>query len=425
MREFNPLIAHPSVADLESKYEMVKDLWAGTDAMRDAGTTYLPREPAEAPANYTRRLNRTVLFPAYKQAIQSAVGKLFAKKVDVFDATPEMTFVLENIDEDTNNLEVFAQQATRSALHYGCSYILIDYPVVNGNTAQTTGATPYWVLIEAPQLLEASPVKFQGKNRLGIFRFQEQIAYRKGEFEVGFQTQVKEFRLDVNTNTVSFKVFARHDERWLIEDEGILVGMTDIPIVPVYGNKVGYYLGSPTFYDLAEENVLNWQINSDYQNIVHMSGVPMLMVKGMAQNFDDAGNEITVVISPNTVLNFANPEADAKWVEVAGTSSAVVLEALQGSYERMSQMSLELINTNTSNRTATEVSIIAEESNSILRTAQDEIEDALTLAIDFTYQYLTTLNPGTTVELTTTEEAMDLTEPVVTEVQPQTDSDAI
>lgn len=407
MQDFNPLTPHPKVADLEEQYELVADLWRGTDAMREASTTYLPKEPAEVAANYARRLDRTVLYPAYKQAILSAVGKLFAKDITVERATPEMEYVLDNLDEDSNNLEVFAQEATRSALHYGCSYILIDYPVVEDGAF--ADATPYWVLIEAPAILEASPIKWDGKNRLGVFRFQEQVAYRASEFEVKYQTQVKEFRLDPSTDTVTFRVFQLKNSQWVVVDEGTLVGMVDIPVVPMYGNKVGYYLGSPTFYDLARENVLNWQLQSDYQNIVHMSSVPMLMVKGAGGEYDENGVKRVVIISPNTVLDFANPDADAKWIEVTGSASDVSHQALIDSGERMAKMSLDVINQVNANKTATEVAVIAETANAILRSIQDELQDAMNLAIDFTYQYLQVPNPGTTVELTTSEAVLELT----------------
>ena len=47
LSEFNPLNPHPLIRDLESTYDMVRDLWDGTEAMRDAAEEYLPREPAD------------------------------------------------------------------------------------------------------------------------------------------------------------------------------------------------------------------------------------------------------------------------------------------------------------------------------------------------------------------------------------------
>lgn len=405
----NPNNKMPAIADVEDKYELVSHLWAGTEAMRDAGTQYLPKEPEENSTNYARRLESTVLFPAYRNAVTSTVGKLFKGEMEVNNASPSLLPLLKDIDEDSNDLETFSQFATQSAIHYGCSYILVDYPIMNENATledeKLAGAQPYWVLLEAPQVLEASPVKAGGKNRLGIFRFMEREAYRVGEFEVSYRDRVKEFCLMEN-NTVMYRVFIKQDNKWVLRNAGQLLGLTDIPVVPLYTNKVGYFIGSPLFYDLAEENVLNWKMRSDYNNIVHHSQVPMLQIKGVQSAFDDNGLKQEITISPNSVFEFTSKDTDASWVEVSGSASTVGREALQDSYSLMTTLSLEALEDGMENQTATAAMLNAEESNATLRVIEDNIEIALNKAIDFTYNYLTVPNPGTTVELSTVEDEL-------------------
>lgn len=405
----------PSIVDVEDKYELVAHLWGGTEAMRDAGTQYLPKEPEEIPENYARRLDATVLFPAYRNAVVSTTGKLFADKLEINNTSLALGELLNDIDEDFNDIDTFAQQATQSAIHYGCSYILIDYPVMNENATladeKAAGAQPYWVLLEAPQILEASPVKQGGKNRLGIFRFKEREAYRNGEFSVAYRDRVKEFRLSED-GLVYYRVFIKQDNQWVLRDEGQLLGLTDIPVVPVYSNKVGYFIGSPLLYDLAEENVLNWKMRSDYNNIVHHSQVPMLQIRGVQSTFDDNGVKQEVTISPNTVFEFTSKDTEASWVEVSGAASEVGRTAIQDSYTIMSTLSLESLNDGIENQTATAAKLDAEESNATIRTIQQKIEQALTNAINFTYAYLGTPNPGTTVSMTSSEQMVqeDLTD---------------
>lgn len=415
-----PDYMQPQLEDLNDKYELVSTLNGGTAAMRDAGTTYLPREPEETGENYNRRLCRSVLFPAYTNAVTQNTAKLFRGGFEIQGSTPLFDPLVEDIDEEANPIRKFAEEATASAIDYGISYILIDYPVVTPNaTLQdevNMGVQPYWVLLEAPQVLEASPIKVMGKNKLGVFRFKEIHAYRDGDFALSYQERVKEFRL--TEEGVQYSVYFKQDSQWVMMDQGMLLGQTQIPVVPMYMNKVGYFLGSPLFHELAMENVLNWQIQSDYQNIVHMSSVPMLAITGAPQTFDDSGVREEIVISPNTVLNFTNPDSKAEWVEVNGTASEVGRAAVQESYTRMSELALEALTESVVDQTATAAVLDSEESVAVLNTLQGNIVTAINGAIDLTYGYLNVENSGTVAVMNT-----QTVEETIEEIAPETDTE--
>lgn len=392
----------PELDDLQSKYELVSTLGGGTDAMREAGEDYLPKEPAETQGNYNLRLARSVLFPAYTNALAANTGKLFRNGLNIESSTPLFDPYIEDIDEEGNSIQQFSQTACISALDYGCSYILVDYPVVTPNATLADeielGVKPYWVLINAPQVLEASPVKVMGKNKLGVFRFLERHAYRKDEFTLTYQERIKEFRL-LEDGTVIYRVYIQSDSKWVLHDEGVLIGMSEIPVVPMYTKRVGYYLGSPLFYELAKENVLNWQITSDYQNILHITAVPMLKVTGVQSSFDDSGVKQEIAISPNTVLEFSNPQANAEWIEISGNSISALRDAINDSFTRMSEMSLEALTSTYIDQTATATLLDAEEAVSTLQLLQFNIEEAVNKAISLTYMYLGTENTNTTAVL--------------------------
>ena len=395
----NPSNIHPLLVSIEDKMELVDTLWGGTAAMRDAGTQYLPKEPEEESKNYTTRLERTVLFPAYKQAVKTNTGKLYLQDVVVNDSTPEMDEMSDSVDEDDNDITNFATSLTESAIHMGCSYILVDYPVMNQNSTlkdeRDSGGRPYWVLIDQLQVLEATPVMVKGKRQLGVFRFKENVAYREGKFSVKYHEQIKQFTLMADL-TVMYSVYRKQDGQWKLYDEGLLTGMDEIPVAAANANPAGFMVGSPLFYDLAEENVLNWQMRSDYNNIVHHSQVPMLMIKGVQTSYDEGGNRNnTVTISPNTVIEFTDPNADASWVEVNGKAAQVGADSLVQSERRMGLMSLELLINTDSKSTATAAKIDAMESYSVLQSIGKTIEQTLDKAIDLTYKYIGKTNPGT------------------------------
>lgn len=62
---------------MQNNLMLVNTLIAGTDAMREAGELYLPREPKESKEAYDNRLSRSVLHNAFADAIQKLVGNHF------------------------------------------------------------------------------------------------------------------------------------------------------------------------------------------------------------------------------------------------------------------------------------------------------------------------------------------------------------
>lgn len=399
----NPSNKHPLLISIEDKLELVDTLYGGTAAMRDAGAEYLPKEPGEDSTNYANRLDRTVLYPAYKEAVKTNTGKLFVHDVVVENTQPSIDDLLKSIDEDGNDITDFAKQLTEEAIHSGCAYVLIDYPVMNQNSTladeRESGGRPYWVLIKQKQVLEATPIIIKGKKQLGVFRFMESIAYREGYFTVKYIDQIKQFTL-IN-DVVTYTLYRKNEMNlWSLYDEGILTGMDAIPVTAANVNNAGFFVGSPLFYDLAEENVLNWQMRSDYNNIVHHSQVPMLQVKGVQASYDETGNKNNpIIISPNTVLEFTDPSAGASWIEVSGSAATVGQEALESSEKRMGLMSLELLSKVDSKSTATAAKIDAMESYSILQSIGKTVEQTLDKAIMFTYKYIGIEDSDTMVKI--------------------------
>jgi len=406
---YDPASVHPLIDDVAEKQELVETLYGGTVEMREAGNNYLPQEEGETATNYSNRLARSVLFPAYKNAVKANTGKLYTKDVTVTKSTDLMDGFFLQVDEEDNDLTEFSKNITENAINNGCSYLLVDYPPLQSSATladeREAGGRPYWVNIKQSQVLEASPIRHRGRKKLGVFRFKEEIAFRVDRFYVKYIQQIKQFEFN-ESGFVIFTTFQKNQEnKWIEVDSGILIdgfgkNFTEIPIIAVNLDPVGFYVGQPVFYDLAEENKQHWQMSSDYNNIVHHSQVPMLKITGLSATFDEAGNrDNPVVISPNTVLDFGNENADAEWIEVSGQASAVGEKALTSSIRRMAVMSLQLLVNSDASATATASKIDALESMSVLQSIGKKTEQAIDKAINITYKYFGIDNPGTLIEL--------------------------
>lgn len=389
-------------ARLGEKYAKVEALWGGTDAMREAGEVYLPKEPAEALANYKARLARAVLFPAYTRTIKTSVGKAFAKPMNV--KAPDMLMQLvDNADSAGTSLETFAKTLLEDAINYGITYLMVDYPVVDPNATladeRAMGAFPYFVNIKPTSVCEAHVGYVDGVAQLIYFRFLETANEYTGTQQVVVE-QAKEFILEDGVVTYNIYRKDKNNKEYLY-DSNVLVGMDLIPILPVYGNKTSNFHGEPTLYDLAELNIAHWQTFSDYRGIVHAVSCPILVLKGVHDTVDDNGVKQEVVISPNTAMRIP-AEGDVKWVEVTGGSITSAKEALADLEAKMAVCGLELtVPRATGAETATGRLLDAAESNSLLKSIAVDLEWSLYAAFCYAGMYIGVDATATEVQINT------------------------
>jgi hypothetical protein len=379
-----PLTKMPLVEELDDKLEVVADLWEGTTQVQEQSSKYLPKEPHESTANYSIRLQRSILEPYFKNAVIDNVAKMFGNEPTLTTTIP--VEIYEDIDEDRNDYVEFAKRASVNALRDGTGYILVEYPQldVDADLSITTSSRPYWIHIKQDQLLEASPAYANGKKTLGIFRFKEIYSYRVDEFEIKYVEQIREYRN--NNGVVTYRIFRNNTGAWVVFEEGV-ISLSEIPVTQINFRPVGYFLGTPVFFDLAQMNIVHYQLTSDLLNILHMSQVPMLKLKGYQSAFDDNGIKQEITISPNTVIEFSNPEGDASWVEIAGSGIMVAQDQIRIIEEKMEKLANDLITSEPTN-TATEVVANSIESQAVLESFKAKVEQAINDALRFTEDYL-------------------------------------
>src|SRR5690349_8717797 len=99
------------------RIHLMNTLMGGTEALRAAGETYLPRFRAESEQNYLDRLGRSTLTNYFRRTVESLVGKPFSKPIVLGDdMPPELKTMAEDIDRQGNNIDVFAERSFRDCL---------------------------------------------------------------------------------------------------------------------------------------------------------------------------------------------------------------------------------------------------------------------------------------------------------------------
>lgn len=142
--------------NLETIFTLSDALLGGTRTMRAAGETYLPKMAAEESDDYKKKLQTSVLYPAYAETVKQMVGRVFFKAVERRDIGIDEAY-LEDFDLAGNDIDAFLIKPFAHALAYSRAYVLITAP--DGSEAVTKAdeiaqnIRPYAVTIKPSQVL--------------------------------------------------------------------------------------------------------------------------------------------------------------------------------------------------------------------------------------------------------------------------------
>lgn len=367
------------------RWNKIEAVLGGTESMRAAGERYLPRHPEEGLPKYMERLMRSTLFNMTELTLDGWVGKPFGEEVEVPDDMPDnIKEMLENIDLQGNNIDVFARHWFREGVAKGFCHVLVDNPKVDKEVPRTLAqdrienVRPYFTLIAPENLIFAKAEIIDGVEVLTHVRIRECITEMDGFMEV---TKHQIRVLEPGIGRVYQKVQTKgKKERWTLTEE-YTYDLPFIPLVTFYAAKDGLMLCKPPITDLVDLNVAHWQSSSDQRSILTVARFPMLALSGSA---NATGDEISsLVIGPNQILVCPDPQGKYYYVEHEGNSIEAGRKDLQDLESQMASYGSEFLKKRPGSTTATARALDSAEATSPLQDMVVRFNDALNQATYF------------------------------------------
>jgi hypothetical protein len=372
-------IEHPidGWRDMASRWGVLTTLLGGTLDMRSAGKSYLKQWPQEDDADYIIRLEASVLYNAYRKAVNGLTGRVFAKPIQLGEDVPaDIVAFMENIDLAGRGLQPFARDVFKDGF-YGLSHILIDAPSTAPETLEderSSGFRPYWIHVKAHDLIGWRAKIVNGVYKLTQVRIRE--SYLK---EAGIYAEVPIDRIRL-LEPGRFEIWdaVGKDNAYMKVDEGE-TGIGYIPLVTYYANRTGHMIAEPPLEDMAHLNVKHWQISSDSDNTLHVASVPLLHFAGFPPDFADTDGEASVSNA------FVGPEASkVAYIEHSGKAIGASKTRLDELKEEMDILSMQMLIQKSGSQTATAKAIDTAEANSELESMALNLQDALEQALMIT-----------------------------------------
>jgi len=349
---------------------LIEDLMQGTYGMRRKHRRYLPQEPREQDESYDNRLARSVVPPYYQRLERMLAGMLTRKPVRLNDVQDVIQEQLFDVDLQGNDLNVWTYETTRKMVRYGHIGVLVDAPKDTGR--------PYWVTYTPRDILGW---RTEG-NDLTQLRLQETIVVPDGEYGEKTIEQVRVL-------TPGAYELHQRDEKssWKIVDEGN-TSLDKIPFSIAYANRVGFMESRPPLEDIAELNLKTYQIQSDLDNQLHISAVPMLAFYG----FPSAAEEVSA--GPGEAIAFP-AEGRAEYIEPAGRSFDFQFRRLEQIASQINELGLSaVLGQKLSAETAAAKTIDRSQGDSTMMVIAQNMQDMIDNCLQFHAQYLNTLQAG-------------------------------
>jgi len=318
-------IAIPCVGyqEMAEDWELIHDLLGGTKTMRLAGEKWLPKEPRED--GYSSRLNRSILYNAYRDTLNKLANRPFAHPISFTDLPEQLEYLKEDVDATGKSFETFAKEIMKDLINYGITHIFVDHSelpeiaegaVLTKADEERLGARVLLNIVHPPDLIGWQTEIINKRIRLTQIRVKEVVTESVGTYG---DRDINYVKVYTETGWEIYKEAISDDNKekttWLLVDSGKHT-FGNIPLITIYANRTGFMMAEPPLMDLAWLNLAHWQSYSDQRNILRLSRFGLLFGKGFPKGMVGASLDV----GPSKAFLTSNPESDLKYVEHTGGS---------------------------------------------------------------------------------------------------------
>ena len=300
----------------EPHWVLIEDLIGGTYELRRRHRRYLPQEPRELDESYDNRLARSVCPPYYQRLERMLAGMLTRKPVRLNDVSDIVREQLFDVDLQGNDLNVWCYEAARKMVRYGHVGVLVDAP-----SAGELGR-PYWVTYSPREILGWRVELVDGAQKLTQLRLLEKVIIPDGDYG---EIEVEQVRV---LTPGAFEIHRLNKKGNFEVVESGTTTMDHIPFSIAYSNRVNFMESRPPLEDIANLNLKAYQVQSDLDNQLHISAVPMLAFYGFPQSAEE------VSAGPGEAISFP-AEGRAEYI-------APPSDAFDSQFRRLDQLAQQI-----------------------------------------------------------------------------------
>ena len=360
-------------------WDLISDLKEGTHKIRSENRKYLPQETREADDSYQARLSRSTVVPYLQRIEKMLSGMLVRKPIRLDDVSDLVREQLFDVDLEGNDLNVFLYNIARVAISFGHVGVLVDAPSEGDKTR------PYWVVYSPRDILGWRTEIIDGARELTQVRLLEEVVEPDGKYGDKIIKQIRVLEKG------KYEIHRQNKEKggYQLFESGAMSIKDKIPFDIAYSNRAAFYESRSPLYDIAELNLKHYQIQSDLDNILHISSVPLLAIYGFPNSEEiTAGPNEALILPPHT-------ESKAEYISPQSDSYESQFRRLNDISEQINTLSLAaVLGQKLVGETAEAKRIDRSQNDSTLMVIAQQMQDLVDNCLKFHSAYLNESNAG-------------------------------
>jgi len=360
---------------MQPHWMLIEDLIGGTYEVRRRHRRYLPQEVRELDESYDRRLATSICPPYYQRLERMLAGMLTRKPVRLNETSDQIREQLFHVDLQ-DDLNVWTYETARKMIRYGHVGVLVDAP-------RDGKGRPYYVTYTPKDILGFRNEIIDGEQVLTQLRLREKVTVPDGEFGEKIIDQVRVL------TPGEYKVYQRDSKKsdFAIVDEG-RTSLSQIPFSVAYSNRTNYFESRPPLEDIAMLNLKAYQVQSDLDNQLHISAVPMLAFYG----FPSSAEEVSA--GPGEAIAFP-ADGRAEYISPPSDAFSSQFERLQQIEQQINELGLSaVLGQKLSAETAESKKIDRSQGDSTMMVIAQNMQDMIDNCLQYHAQYLGDSQPG-------------------------------
>lgn len=343
---------HPQYTTALPLWQRCRTVYDGEDAVKAAGTTFLPRPGGMTEADYAAYVARAAFFNALKPTVDGFLGLVFRQPPEA--TLPEgLAAHLDDITLDDTPFRDLAFRTFRELLVVSRAGLLLDFSAVHQR--------PYWVPYTAEQVLSWRVGRVRDTMTLTRVVLEETVE-EPDPTDPWVPRRVTQLRVLLLEETTPGQWAYRVELYRRAEREGKVTGdyvlsdyvlidqsqptrrgvpLNFLPFVLLGPIGLDTAVALPVLLDLVNVNLAQYRNAADYEHGLHYTGAPTPVVTGAPQS------EEPLRIGSSTAWLLPQG-ADAKFLEFRGEGLGALKTAIEDKKAAMAALGARLLDADTS-----------------------------------------------------------------------------
>lgn len=336
------------VSTQHEQYETNSDVWSrcrdcfnGGDAVKEAGSKYLPVLEGQTSAEYDAYRGRALFYNATARTVNGLLGAVF-RQAPAVQAPEVLAELLNDVTLTGMPFEIFAKAVLREVLTVGRHGVLVDMPQEGSEQKR-----PYFVGYAAEQIVNWRTTRVNGDEVLSLVVLHE-MAEEDDPSDPFVIKKIEQYRvLELEAigggsrfKTSIWRKVAGSEDKWEVHEEllpqRIGEALDYIPFCFIGPNDITTEVDRSPIVDLADVNLSHYRSSADLEHGRHFTALPTPWISGFPE-------DTVLRIGSSTAWVSNNPDAKAGMLEFTGHGLKALETALEEKEKKMAAIGARLL----------------------------------------------------------------------------------